>query len=94
MIHMTTIPMWPPPGKGLALDRMREQVVIAIVSLYRRSQMAGEEGRLFILKRPDPVTNQLEIGLLRTNDETQIAAARLFNAMHELDDDQILELFK
>lgn len=75
---------------------MRRRMIEVVVSLYRRSQMAEETGRLFLVNQPQPATNEMEIGLVRTDDAAQIVALQVFysGAIRELQDDEILNLFK
>jgi hypothetical protein len=73
-------------------------MIEAVVGLYRRSQHAGDEGRLFIVRRMFNPFEQ-EIGLLRTNDADQIASVMkwrdLFNEdVREFNEDEILALFE
>ena len=63
----------------------------ALVSLYRRSQAAGDTGRIFLMRTPT------ELGLLRTEDAQEIAGIvqlrDLFNAsVREVSEDEIRAL--
>jgi hypothetical protein len=63
----------------------------ALVSLYRRSQFAGDRGRIFLVRTPT------ELGLLRTEDAQDIASILLwrdlFNAsVREVTEGEITQL--
>lgn len=94
MIHWSSVPRVPPPGGDATW--MRKKVTEAIVSLYRRSQMTGETGRLFLVHQPNLTTNEMEIGLVRTDDPAQICGLQVFysGALRELQSEEILNLFK
>ena len=66
MMHRTTVEMDAP-------DVMRQRMTESVVDLYRRSQTAGDEGRLFLVRRMDGLGDMLQIGLVRTNDADAIA---------------------
>lgn len=80
-------------------EMLTRRATEAVVHLYRRSQVAGDEGRLFIVRRMGLPGHSMEIGLLRTNDANQIASVMkwrdLFNEdVHEFSEDAIRALFE
>ena len=89
-IHKTMVPA------ALNYWEGAKHTTVALVSLYRRSQAAEETGRLFVIKNYIPISNQVEVGLFRTDDNGVIAVFQTFypNAIMELSDDQIMRLFK
>ncbi len=91
-MHRTVVPMAP---QHSFIHRCWE----AIIALYRRSQHAGDEGRLFIVKNMNPASNELQIGMLRTSDmvtiENMMQARDLFHLeVQEFSEDDIISLFK
>lgn len=96
MIHTERIPLFSFSVGWNIQEQARQNIFEAIVKCYRRSQMAGETGRLFIFKQSAPSTNEVEIGLIRTDDADQILGLQVFHAgaIRELSDDDIIELFK
>jgi hypothetical protein len=96
MIHKTRIPMYPSAnGTDTLEQRMRQQITEAMVSLYRRSQAAGEEGQAYALYMPCPETAELEIGFVRGNELDLPATMLLFGInMRKLSDADIMRLFE
>jgi len=79
-------------------ETLQRRAVEAIVSLYRRSQMAGDEGRMFIVRRMF-VPFEQEIGLIRTDKEEEIVSVMRWRELshddiRELSEDEILRLFE
>lgn len=96
MIHTERIPLFSLSVGWNIHEQARQNIFEAIVKCYRRSQMAGEEGRLFIIKQPVLSTHEVEVGLVRTDDAAQILGLQAFyaGAIRELSDEDIIELFK
>ena len=99
MIHRTRIPMYPSVSGTDTLEQcMRQQMTEALVSLYRRSQTAGEEGQAYALYAPCPETAEIEIGFVRDNGlsfpDPAVAAALFGVTIHRLSDDDVMRLFE
>ena len=85
MIHRTTIDS----ERARDPERARQCMAEALVSLYRRSQAAGESGRIFLIRQSPTV-----LGLQRTNDAEEIASLLRWRdmfgeAIREVDEHEI-----
>lgn len=78
-------------------DRLEWRLFDALLKLYRLSWAAGETGRCYVFRHTSITTDEVVIGFLRTETPPPLAAVKALapdTDIFELNDDQVMELFK